>query len=251
MEPIEPLCMDEVARSKRHRYVTNFLDFQRAKVVFVAPGRGKHTAQVFRERCMEKAGNPDHVKTVVMDMSPSFIAGVQQAFPKATIVFDKFHTVQLLNQALEKICRREQKQHAPLFSKMRFVLLKDPKKLRKSQKQKLEQFLCQGNLDTAKAYSLVQRKRPFWAGKFFGHWVHLCTQSKIPGLLKLAQTIRDHLRSIVAFFRHRFTNAKLEGFHSKLWAITKRSYGHQMFLYLRIMILLAFGKLNLNALSLG
>jgi len=193
---------------------------------------------------------------VVMDMSPSFIAGVQQAFPKATIVFDKFHTVQLLNQALEKIRRREQKQHAPLFNKMRFVLLKDPKKLRKSQKQKLEQFLSQGNLDTAKAYSLVQLfkegyqyKRPSWAGKFFGHWVHLCEQSKIPELLKLSQTIRNHLRGIVAFFRHRFTNAKLEGLHSKLRAITKRQYGFKTFRYLGIMILLAFGKINLNVLS--
>jgi len=217
-EPLEPLCKDEVARSKGHRYVTNFLDFQRAKVVFVAPGRGKHTAQAFKNRYIEKAGNPELIKTVVMDMSQSFIAGVQQAFPKATIVFDKFHTVQLLNQALEKFHRREQKQHAPLFNKMRFALLKDLKKLRKSQKQKLEQFLSQGNLDTPKAYSLVQLfkegyqfQRPSWAGKFFLHWVHLCTLSKIPELLKLAQTIRDHLRGIVAFFRHRFTNARLEG----------------------------------------
>jgi len=46
-KPIDTLCMDEVARSKGHRYVTNFLEFQRAKVVFVAPGRGKHTAQAF------------------------------------------------------------------------------------------------------------------------------------------------------------------------------------------------------------
>jgi len=155
MEPIDTLCMDEVARSKGHRYVTNFLDFQRAKVVFVAPGRGKHTAQAFKNRYIEKAGNPELIKTVVMDMSPSFIAEVQEAFSKATIVFDKFHTVQLLNQALEKIRRREQKQHAPLFNKMRFVFLEDPKKLRKSQKQNLEQFLCQGNLDTALAYPLV------------------------------------------------------------------------------------------------
>ncbi|HPE70415.1 MAG TPA: transposase [Thermotogota bacterium] len=74
MEPIDTLCMDEVARSKGHRYLTNFLDFQRAKVVFVAPGRGKHTAQTFRERYMEKAGKPELIQTVVMDMSPSFIA---------------------------------------------------------------------------------------------------------------------------------------------------------------------------------
>jgi len=125
-------------------------------------------------------------------------------------------------------------------------------------KEKLEQLLSQGNLDTTKAYSLVQvfkegyqSRTPSWAGKLFGHWVHLCTQSKISELLKLAQAIWSHLRGIVAFFRHRFTNAMLEGLHSKLRAISKRSYGFKTFWYLRIMILLAFGKLNLNVLSLG
>jgi len=53
------------------------------------------------------------------------------------------------------------------------------------------------------------------------------------------------------FFSHRFTNARLEGLHSKLRAIKRRSYGFKTFRYLRIMILLAFGKLNLNVLSVG
>jgi len=113
-------------------------------------------------------------------------------------------------------------------------------------------------LDTAKATFLLQLfkegyqyKRPSWAWKFFLHWVYLCTQSKIPELLKLAQTIRDHLRGIVAFFRHRFTNTQLEGLHSKRRAISKRSYGCQTFQYLRIMIILAFCKLNLNVLGVS
>jgi len=33
-----------------------------------------------------------------MDMSPAFIKGAEQSFPKAQIIFDKFHVIKALNE---------------------------------------------------------------------------------------------------------------------------------------------------------
>lgn len=40
-EPIETLSVDEIARKKRHVYLTNFLDVEREKVVYIADGKMK------------------------------------------------------------------------------------------------------------------------------------------------------------------------------------------------------------------
>jgi transposase len=34
------------------------------------------------------------------DMSPAFISGIKEYFPKARITFDKFHVVKMMSEAL-------------------------------------------------------------------------------------------------------------------------------------------------------
>jgi len=252
-EPVTTLSIDEVARKKGHVYLTSFMDLERAKVVHVSDGKGKESIFSFKERYEEKEGKVDDIETVVMDLSPAFISAIEEAFPKATIVFDKFHVVKLLNNVLDSIRRRERKENIPRFNKIRYLLLKDPKKLKKSQRERLDEFLTQANLDTVKAYNLIQMfkrgyeyQKPSWAGKFFHHWIKLCQQSKIPEMLKGAQAILTHLKGIMAYFTYRVTNAVMEGNNSKLRTITKRSYGFKTLRYLRLMIFLVFGKLRFD-----
>jgi len=66
------------------------------------------------------------------------------------------HVVKLLNDVLDSIRRREHKENIPRFNKIRYLLLKDPKKLKKSQRERLDEFFTQANLDTVKAYNLIQ-----------------------------------------------------------------------------------------------
>ncbi|WP_417168686.1 transposase [Terrihalobacillus insolitus] len=42
-----------------------------------------------------------------IDMSPAFIKGIEESFPKASITFDKFHVMKWMNEALD-ITRREE-----------------------------------------------------------------------------------------------------------------------------------------------
>ena len=51
----------------------------------------------------ERQGKVDNIKTVSMDMSKSFISGAMSQFPKASIIFDKFHIRKALNEALDAV----------------------------------------------------------------------------------------------------------------------------------------------------
>jgi transposase len=131
-EPVNTLSIDEVARRKGHVYLTSFMDLERAKVIHVSDGKGKESILSFKKRYEEKEGIADDIETVVMDLSPVFITAAAEAFPKATIVFDKFHVVKLLNDVLDSIRRREHRENIPRFNKIRYLLLKDSKKLKKN-----------------------------------------------------------------------------------------------------------------------
>ncbi len=217
------LAIDGGARRKGRVYLTNFMDLERAKVIHVFDGKGKESILSFKERYEEKEGIADDIETVVTDLSPAFIAGIAEAFPKATIVFDKFHVVKLLNDVLDNIRRREHRENVPSFNKIRYHLLKDPKKLQNNQRERLDDFLTRASLDTVEssdtpnfAYTLIRMfkkgydyQRPSWAGRFFHQWIKLCQRSKVPEMLKAAQTILTHLKDIMAYFTYRVTNAYL------------------------------------------
>ena len=44
-------------------------------------------------------------------MSPAFIKGVSDTFPNASIVFDKFHVMKMINEAVDEVRRQEQSEN--------------------------------------------------------------------------------------------------------------------------------------------
>jgi len=63
-----------------------------------------------------------------MDMSPAFIKGAEENFPKASITFDKFHVIQAANEAVDEVRRTERKSCAELKD-TRYMWLKNPENL--------------------------------------------------------------------------------------------------------------------------
>ncbi len=63
-----------------------------------------------------------------MDMSPAYIKGARESFPDAEITFDRFHVVKLLNDAVEKVRRTEQKER-PELKRSRWLWLWNPERL--------------------------------------------------------------------------------------------------------------------------
>lgn len=71
----------------------------------ILPDRRKDTVKQY----LKKHGH--HVEVVVMDMSSSFKAAVDEALGKPVIVADRFHYCRYIYWALEKVRRKEQNKY--------------------------------------------------------------------------------------------------------------------------------------------
>ncbi len=57
----------------------------------------------FKDHLAEKGVSADTVQEVCCDMSPAFIRGREEYFPKAEITFDKFHVMKLVGEAVDDL----------------------------------------------------------------------------------------------------------------------------------------------------
>jgi transposase len=107
------LALDETAARRGHNYVSLFVDLVRRRVLFVAEGRDADTVETFVKDLIAHGRNPQAIAEVCIDMSPAFIAGIA-SLPNAQITFDKFHVINLINEAVDAVRRAEQKSRTEL-----------------------------------------------------------------------------------------------------------------------------------------
>lgn len=100
--------VDETSRQKGHQYITVFADLLTGKVLFICKGKDAETLKLFSEHLKQNGGNVDNISFVCCDMSPAFIKGIQDEFPSASIVFDKFHIMKMMNEAVDEVRKQEQ-----------------------------------------------------------------------------------------------------------------------------------------------
>lgn len=93
-------------------------------------------------------------------MSPAFISGIKNQFPNASIAFDKFHVMKLMNATVDRV-RREEQSHNSLPKKTRYVWLKNPENLTIRQNETLNP-LKDLRLKTLMAYNIKLALRDFW-----------------------------------------------------------------------------------------
>src|SRR5436190_15916932 len=125
---VKRIAIDEISIGRGHRYLTVVLDLDSGAVVFVGNGKGADALQPFwkRLRCSRA-----RVEAVATDMSPAYIAAVQEHLSDATLVFDHFHVIKLFNEKLSDL-RRElsreatDKLHKQVLKGTRWLLLKNP-----------------------------------------------------------------------------------------------------------------------------
>lgn len=110
------------------------------------------------------------IEVVSSDLSAAFISSVGQNAPDAIHVYDRFHIVQLVAQAMDKTSRSVYKQTTDMEQRKvikgnRWILLrKDPEKLDKKYKKRLDNIL-ETNKPLATAYYLYEDIDQIWMQK--------------------------------------------------------------------------------------
>ncbi len=229
---VRKIGIDETSAKMGHDYISLFVDLERAKLLFATEGKGKETVSAFTNDLVQHGGKPEKIESVCCDLSPSFVAGVKEHLANAELVFDRFHIMKIVNDAVDEVRRLEAKENE-LLKKTRYLWLKNPEKLTKKQQKKLESLKYE-NLDTVKAYNIKLSLRSFFeqpdrkAGEeFLKRWYFWATHSRLVPIVKAAYTIKNHWEGILSWFSSRITNGLLEGLNSLIQAAKARARGYR------------------------
>ena len=131
---------DETSKRKGHDYITLAVDMDKRKVVHVAEGKGKSAIKAVKTHLESKKVNTKKIKHASIDMSPSFISGINEHFPTTEIHFDRFHVVKLLNEAMDKVRQLERKEHNEIKGH-KYTFLKNKNKLSKKRQKELSELI--------------------------------------------------------------------------------------------------------------
>jgi transposase len=246
LKALKRIAIDEISIGRGHRYLTVVLDLDSGAVVFVGEGKGANALEPFWKRLKSSKAR---VEAVAMDMSQAYIAAVSSNLPRATIVFDHFHVIKLMNEKLTDLRRDLYREATDLLQKnvlkgTRWLLLKNPENLRdeRNERARLEEALSL-NKPLAIAYYMKEDLRFMWslpskatAAAHLKDWIARAEASGIRMLRDFAKTLRTHREGILAYYDHRISTGPLEGTNNKIKTLQRQAYGFrdQVFFMLRI-----------------
>jgi len=244
--------IDETAARRGQDYVSLFVDLEERKVLFVAPGKDAATVAAFAQDLRAHQGDPQAITEVSADMSKAFIKGVGDHLPNASLTFDKFHVVSLVNDAVDQVRRLERKLH-PELSGTRYVWLKNPDNLTAHQEQQIQTFdFTRCHLKTTRAYQIrlvfqdLYEQPPEEAEYYLKRWFFWATHSRIQPIIDVAKTIRVHQDGILRWFTSGINNGILEGINSLFQAAKAKARGYRSTRNIATIIYLIAGKLDLS-----
>ena len=225
--------IDELSRRKGQVYVTNVYDLKDKRLIWSGEGRSKETLEKFFEEHREALKGS--VKGVCCDMWQPYIDMVKEKLPGVTLVFDKFHIIQHLLQAVDEVRRQEarelKKTNPELLKRTRYIWLKNPENLTDKQRARLS-YLEKLNLRSNRAYLLKEIFREFWnykrkgwAKRFLKKWFWWATHCRLKPMRDFAWMLRRHQEDILNYFEIRIDNGVVEGMNNKAKLVSHRCYG--------------------------
>ena len=252
MSEVCAVAADEASSRKGHKYVTIFADPrpEEHRVLFVTEGKDQTTFDRFLEDLKAHGGKAENVTDVAADLSAAFQAGKEKCFPEARLTHDKFHAMKLVTDAVDQT-RRLEVSARPELKGTRYIFLKNPLNLTQKQLETWDQ-LKDANFKTVKAYNLYLAFREIWeytppyAPAALGRWISWALRSRVEPMVKAAQTIRQHVPSILRVLSNDLTTAVMEGINSLVQAAKARARGYRNIEYFKTIIYLIAGKLDLR-----
>lgn len=210
---IKYLGIDEFSLRKGHNYMTIFIDLQTGRIVHAVEGRSEVDIEPFLKKVARKARN---LQAVAMDMSRSYSSAVAKNLPEVDIVFDRYHIMALMNKAIEKLRREQQKslvgEDKKTLKGCRFLLLGNYESLPRKRQVKLDSLL-EINKPLFAIHSMKEQLRLLWdqpnrkqASKFLKQWCFDALAAGPKPLITVGMTLLRHLNGILNYFPHRITS---------------------------------------------
>src|SRR5437660_10397121 len=189
------------------------------------------------------------IRLAVMDMWKPFRQATNIHAPQAAILFDKFHVMRHLGEALDTVRKSEyarlQGRERRYIKGQKYTLLSRKEHLTLEGKKSLKVLLA-ANKRLNTAYVLKESfgelwsyEREGWARSFFENWRDSLKWQRLKPYEKFAAMIDRHWDGIAAYCRleNKVSLGFVEGLNNKIRVIQRRAYGLRNEDYLRLKIL--------------
>ena len=240
--------IDEISIRKGHTYRIVVSDLVRRRPIwFGGIDRSEKSMGAFYEWLGQRKSR--RIELAVMDMWKPFRNATQSHAPQAAILFDKFHILRHLNDALDKVRKSE---YARVSGKDRrfikgqkYTLLSNRENLTLEGKLALRKLLSVNKrLNTAYILKesfgqLFSYRNAIWARRFFSNWCASLRWQRLKPFEKFAGLIERHWNGIAAYCEaaNKVSLGFVEGLNNKIRVLQRRAYGLRDEEYLRLKVL--------------
>lgn len=249
---LRAIGMDEISIRKGHTYAIVTADMDRQKPIWMSetPGRAEEDLDQFYNEIGPKRCK--HIKLAVMDMWKPFRNSTKRQVPQARIVFDKFHVLKHLGDALDAVRRSEYRRvnvkDRKFIKGQRYTLLSHRANLNADGRRSLR-LLLKANKRLHKAYLLKESfgqlwdyNNPVWSRKFFDNWKAQLKWQRLKPFEDFAAMIERHWNGIAAYCQpdNKVSLGFMEGLNNKIRLIQRRAFGIKDMHYLKLKVLTSF-----------
>lgn len=247
--------VDEKSIARGHKYETLVYNIDAGTVEYVCDDRGQGSLESYYKQFTQE--ELKGVKAVAMDMWDPYIAATKAYVPNADekIVFDRFHVMRHVLDAVDKVRKNENRQLAEtgeqILKGTRYLWLWNEENIPEWRTEEFDTLRAQ-DLKVCRAWAIKENLRHLWDYRYkanmlryFKRWYFWATHCRLEPIKKAAKTLKVHLDNIVTYAKHRITNALAEGMNTKIERIKRMACGFRNRAHYRTAIYFHCGGLDL------
>ncbi len=240
--------LDEVSIRRGHTYRIVVSDLIRQRPIWFG-GSDRSEASLTEFFTWLGPAKCKRVRLAVMDMWRAFAKSTMTNAPQAKILFDKFHILRHLGDALDTVRKSEYQRLSGkdrrYIKGQKYTLLTHRENLTLEGRHALKLLLA-ANKRLNTAYLLRESfgqlwdyRREGWARRFFDQWRAALKWQRLAPYEKFADLIERHWDGIAAYCdpANKVSLGFVEGLNNKIRVIQRRAYGLRDPEYLRLKIL--------------
>ncbi len=250
----EHLSIDEKSFKRGHHYVSVLSHPRSGCIIDIEEGRTKESVRGLLDKSLTDQQQQE-VQTISMDMWKAYLSVAKEKLPTAEIVHDRFHLVKYLNEAIDKVRRREVKTNEELRNS-RYALLKNEENLTERQRIKFD-AIREANYEVSKAWEVRENFKDLFNQEsektngfiLFTKWSQTSINKNIKEVSKVVEMFKNHLSGVINALVTNFNNAMAERLNGKIQELKTIGRGYRTFVKFRSAILFFYGGLNLYPLN--